>query len=74
MELTLNTRQMLEKRSQLAAQLRALQDDADATSDDGMTPEQTAAFDALRRETFIGCALSMVREVPRQLSLALMAD
>jgi hypothetical protein len=48
MELTLNTRQMLEKRSQLAAQRRALQDDADATSDGGMTPEQTAAFDALK--------------------------
>ena len=52
----MNTRQLLEKRSKIVAQLRDMQDTADATADGAMTPEQTAAFEALK------AALSQLEE------------
>lgn len=44
----MNTRQLLERRAGLVAQLRAMQDEADSASNGAMTPEQMAAFEALK--------------------------
>jgi HK97 family phage major capsid protein len=44
----MNTRQLLEKRAKLVAQLRDMQDAADTAADGAMTPEQTAAFEAVK--------------------------